>query len=173
MPRRVSGGAPLALMDTGPATPSRAPGASWHNGELQGALTAQRRVRSRLLPCRGGVDTPTRSGASRSTLSCPSEDLPVQGMPLSRCEPAYIELHASATKQVSRVGRATDYRLSAGAAVRLSPEAACVALSKTRVAADVGLPRRRRCGSYIRPAGSVRPSTVWSCDFIHDQLVDV
>ena len=33
-------------------------------------------------------------------------------------------------------------------------------------------PRRRRSGSDIRLPGSVRPNSVWSYDFVHDQLVD-
>ena len=33
-------------------------------------------------------------------------------------------------------------------------------------------PRRRRSGSDIRLPGAVQPNTVWSYDFVHDQLVD-
>ncbi|AFQ46706.1 transposase B [Burkholderia cepacia GG4] len=33
-------------------------------------------------------------------------------------------------------------------------------------------PRRRRCGSDIRLPGATRPNSVWSYDFVHDQLVD-
>ena len=33
-------------------------------------------------------------------------------------------------------------------------------------------PRRRRCGSDIRLPSAVRPNTVWSYDFVHDQMVD-
>ncbi|KEZ07311.1 integrase [Burkholderia sp. MSh2] len=32
--------------------------------------------------------------------------------------------------------------------------------------------RRRRCGSDIRLPGATRPNSVWSYDFVHDQLVD-
>ena len=33
-------------------------------------------------------------------------------------------------------------------------------------------PRRRRCGSDMRLPGATRPNSVWSYDFVHDQLVD-
>ncbi len=33
-------------------------------------------------------------------------------------------------------------------------------------------PRRRRCGSDIRLPDATRPNSVWSYDFVHDQLVD-
>lgn len=33
-------------------------------------------------------------------------------------------------------------------------------------------PRRRRCGSDIRLPGATQPNSVWSYDFVHDQLVD-
>lgn len=33
-------------------------------------------------------------------------------------------------------------------------------------------PCRRRCGSDIRLPGATRPNSVWSYDFVHDQLVD-
>ncbi len=33
-------------------------------------------------------------------------------------------------------------------------------------------PRRRRCGSDIRLPGAIRPNSVWSYDFVHDQLAD-
>jgi transposase InsO family protein len=33
-------------------------------------------------------------------------------------------------------------------------------------------PRRRRCGSDIRLPGATAPNTVWSYDFVHDQLID-
>ena len=33
-------------------------------------------------------------------------------------------------------------------------------------------PRRRRCGNDIRLPGATQPNSVWSYDFVHDQLVD-
>jgi len=33
-------------------------------------------------------------------------------------------------------------------------------------------PRRRRCGDDIRLPGATQPNSVWSYDFVHDQLVD-
>ncbi len=33
-------------------------------------------------------------------------------------------------------------------------------------------PRRRRCGTDIRLPGATQPNSVWSYDFVHDQLVD-
>lgn len=32
-------------------------------------------------------------------------------------------------------------------------------------------PRRRRCGNDIRLPGATQPNSVWSYDFVHDQLV--
>jgi len=32
--------------------------------------------------------------------------------------------------------------------------------------------RRRRCGSDIRLPGATKPNSVWSYDFVHDQMVD-
>ncbi len=33
-------------------------------------------------------------------------------------------------------------------------------------------PRRRRCGNNVRLLGATQPNSVWSYDFVHDQLVD-
>lgn len=33
-------------------------------------------------------------------------------------------------------------------------------------------PRRRRCGNDIRLPGATQPNSVWSDDFVHDQLMD-
>ena len=33
-------------------------------------------------------------------------------------------------------------------------------------------PRRRRCGNDIRLPGATKPNSVWSYDFVHDQMVD-
>lgn len=56
-----------------------------------------------------------------------------------------------------------------------------LAMGKSRVwrmwqALQLNIPRRhlrrRRCDNDIRQPGATQPNSVWSYDFVHDQLVD-
>ena len=132
--------------------------------EFSGKMTSPksgRRAAVRALTCRGISKTP--------------------GLPDSGAEPSGEQLRAAPAWQ----DQALETRLMEASQdvprFRLPPHGGLAGCGRSPGASfwrSLGLhqprkrPRRRRSGCDMRLPGAVRPNSVWSYDFVHDQFVD-
>jgi transposase-like protein len=103
-----------------------------------------------------------------------------QGMSLSGSEPADSGLSVATTRKGSEPDAAAHRGVARGPSIRLSAYVCLAGLgrvpSATLERAQTRHPRKRprrgRCGNDIRLPGATKPNSVWSYDFVHDQMVD-